>query len=134
VCRKLDGIPLAIELATARMGALAVEQVAQRLDVSLDVLSGANRMSAPRQQTLRATIDWSHKLLSEAEQTFFRRLSVFAGGWTLEAAEAVCSGGGVEENDVLDPARSLRGTVKPTRCRTVTPPSSSPWPKKPNRS
>ncbi|HEY6752424.1 MAG TPA: BTAD domain-containing putative transcriptional regulator, partial [Rubrobacteraceae bacterium] len=96
VCRKLDGIPLAIELATARMGALAVEQVAQRLDSSLDVLSGANRMSAPRQQTLRATIDWSHKLLSEAEQTFFRRLSVFAGGWTLEAAEAVCSGGGVE--------------------------------------
>jgi predicted ATPase/DNA-binding CsgD family transcriptional regulator len=102
VCRKLDGIPLAIELATARMGAFAVEQVAQRLDVSLDVLSGANRTSAPRQQTLRATIDWSHKLLSEAERTFFRRLSVFAGGWTLEAAEAVCSGGGVEEGDVLD--------------------------------
>jgi predicted ATPase/DNA-binding SARP family transcriptional activator/DNA-binding CsgD family transcriptional regulator/Tfp pilus assembly protein PilF len=102
VCLKLDGIPLAIELATARMGALAVEQVAQRLDVSLDVLTGASRVAAPRQQTLRATIDWSHKLLSEAEQTFFRRLSVFAGGWTLEAAEAVCSGGGVEENDVLD--------------------------------
>ena len=87
VCRKLDGIPLAIELATARMGALAVEQVAQRLDVSLDVLSGANRMAAARQQTLRTTIDWSHKLLSEAERTLFRRLSVFAGGWTLEAAE-----------------------------------------------
>jgi predicted ATPase len=61
------------------MGVLAVEQVAQRLDVSLDVLSGANRMSASRQQTLRVTIDWSHKLLSEAERTFFRRLSVFAG-------------------------------------------------------
>jgi predicted ATPase/DNA-binding SARP family transcriptional activator/DNA-binding CsgD family transcriptional regulator len=102
VCRKLGGMPLAIELATARMGALAVEQVAQRLDVSLDVLSGANRTSAPRQQTLRATIDWSHKLLSEAQRTFFRRLSVFAGGWTLEAAEAVCSRGGVEEGDVLD--------------------------------
>jgi predicted ATPase/DNA-binding SARP family transcriptional activator/DNA-binding CsgD family transcriptional regulator len=102
VCRKLDGIPLAIELATARMGALAVEQVAQRLDVSLDVLSGANRMAAARQQTLRTTIDWSHKLLSEAERTLFRRLSVFAGGWTLEAAEGVCSEGGVEENDVLD--------------------------------
>src|SRR5215212_4871259 len=102
VCRKLGGMLLAIELATARMGALAVEQVAQRLDVSLDVLSGANRTSAPRQQTLRATIDWSHKLLSEAQRTFFRRLSVFAGGWTLEAAEAVCSRGGVEEGDVLD--------------------------------
>jgi predicted ATPase len=166
VCWKLDGIPLAIELATARMGALAVEQVAQRLDVSLDVLSGANRMSAPRQQTLRATIDWSHKLLSEAERTLFRWLSVFAGGWTLETAEGVCSGGGVEENDVLDLLRGLvdkslvaagaptGGAVryrmleplrqyarekleeggKPTRCRTVTPPSSSPWPKKPNRS
>lgn len=102
VCRKLDGIPLAIELATARMGAFAVEQVAQRLDVSLDVLTGASRSAAPRQRTLRATIDWSHELLSEAERTFFRRLSVFAGGWTLEAAEAVCSGGGVEEGDVLD--------------------------------
>ena len=102
VCRKLDGIPLAIELATARMGAFAVEQVAQRLDVSLDVLTDASRSAAPRQQTLRATIDWSHKLLSEAERTFFRRLSVFAGGWTLEAAEAVCSRGGIEEGDVLD--------------------------------
>jgi predicted ATPase/DNA-binding SARP family transcriptional activator/DNA-binding CsgD family transcriptional regulator len=102
VCQKLDGIPLAIELATARMGAFAVEQVAQRLDVSLDVLMGASRSAAPRQQTLRATIDWSHKLLSEAERTFFRRLSVFAGGWTLEAVEAVCSGGGVEKGDILD--------------------------------
>jgi predicted ATPase/DNA-binding SARP family transcriptional activator/DNA-binding CsgD family transcriptional regulator len=102
VCWKLDGMPLAIELATARMGALAVEQVAQRLDVSLDVLSGTNRTAAPRQQTLRATIDWSHKLLSETERTFFRRLSVFAGGWTLEAAEAVCPGGSVEEGDVLN--------------------------------
>src|SRR5215203_4534723 len=102
VCRKLDGMPLAIELATARMGALAVEQVAQRLEVSLDVLSGANRTAAPRQQTLRATIDWSHRLLSEDEQAIFRRFSVFAGGWTLEAAEAVCSGDGIEQEDVLD--------------------------------
>ena len=102
VCRKLGGIPLAIELATARMGALAVEQVAQRLEVSLDVLKGASRTTAARQRTLRATLDWSHDLLSEAERALFRRLSVFAGGWTLEAAEAVCSGGGVEEKDVLD--------------------------------
>ena len=102
VCLKLDGIPLAIELATARMGALAVEQVAQRLEISLDVLKGPSRTAAARQRTLRATLDWSHDLLSESERTLFRRLSVFAGGWTLEAAEAVCSGGGVEENVVLD--------------------------------
>ena len=102
VCRKLEGIPLAIELATARMGALAVEQVAQRLDVSLDVLKGASRTAETRQQTLRATLDWSHDLLSETEQALFRRLSVFAGGWSLEAAEAVCSGGVIEHGDVLD--------------------------------
>ena len=102
VCRKLDGIPLAIELATARMGALAVEQVAQRLEVSLDVLKGHSRTAEPRQRTLGATLDWSHGLLSEAERAVFRRLSVFAGGWTLEAAEAVCSGGGIEEDGILD--------------------------------
>jgi len=102
VCRRLDGIPLALELATARMGALAVEQVAQRLEASLDVLKGASRTVAPRQQTLRATLDWSHNLLSEVERALFRRLSDFAGGWTLEAAEAVCSGGVIEHDDVLD--------------------------------
>jgi predicted ATPase/DNA-binding SARP family transcriptional activator/DNA-binding CsgD family transcriptional regulator len=102
VCRKLDGIPLAIELATARMGALAVEQVAQRLEVSLDVLKGASRGAAPRQQTLRATLDWSHRLLSEPERALLRRLSVFAGGGTLEAVEAVCSGEGIGRGDVLD--------------------------------
>jgi non-specific serine/threonine protein kinase len=102
VCRKLEGIPLAIELATARMGALAVEQVAQRLEVSLDVLKGNTRGAAPRQRTLRATLDWSYDLLSEDERTIFKRVSVFAGGWTLEAAEAVCSGDGIEEDDVLD--------------------------------
>ncbi|HEX6711704.1 MAG TPA: tetratricopeptide repeat protein, partial [Rubrobacter sp.] len=102
VCRKLEGIPLAIELATARMGALAVEQVAQRLEVSLDVLQGSDRTAAPRQQTLGATMDWSHDLLSENERVVFRRLSAFAGGWTLEAAEAVASGEGVKEDEVLD--------------------------------
>ena len=102
VCHKLEGIPLAIELATARMGALAVEQVAQRLEKSLDVLKGNTRSAAPRQQTLRATLDWSHGLLSEDERTFFRRLSVFAGGWTLEAAEAVCPGEDIEEDEILD--------------------------------
>jgi predicted ATPase/DNA-binding SARP family transcriptional activator/DNA-binding CsgD family transcriptional regulator len=106
VCHKLEGIPLAIELATARMGALAVEQVAQRLDDSLDVLKGRTRSAAPRQQTLRATLDWSHDLLSEDERTFFRRLSIFAGGWTLEAAEEVCTGVSIEE-DVFDPLGEL---------------------------
>jgi predicted ATPase/DNA-binding SARP family transcriptional activator/DNA-binding CsgD family transcriptional regulator len=102
VCRKLDGIPLAIELATARMGALALEQVAQRLEVTLDVLGGGSRTAAARQRTLRATLDWSHDLLSENERALFRRFSVFAGGWTLEAAEAVCPGGGIDEDEVLD--------------------------------
>jgi predicted ATPase/DNA-binding SARP family transcriptional activator/DNA-binding CsgD family transcriptional regulator len=101
VCRKLDGIPLAIELAAARMGALAVEQVAQRLEDSLDLLAGGSRTVDPRHQTLRATLDWSHDLLSDTEQALFRRLSVFAGGWTLEAAEVVGAGSGVDKEDVL---------------------------------
>jgi predicted ATPase len=96
VCLKLDGISLAIGLATARMGTLAVEQVAQRLERSLDVLRSTSRTAAPRQQTLRATLDWSHNLLSEAERAFFRRLSIFAGGglwrqrkrWALEGASS----------------------------------------------
>jgi predicted ATPase/DNA-binding SARP family transcriptional activator/DNA-binding CsgD family transcriptional regulator len=102
VCRKLDGIPLAIELATARMGALAVEQVAERLEVSLDVLKGGSRTAEPRQQTLRATLDWSYELLSEPERKLFGQLSVFAGGFTLEAAEAVGTGDGIEESEVLE--------------------------------
>jgi len=102
VCRKLEGLPLAIELATARMGALAVEQVAQRLEGSLDVLKGSNRTAEARQQTLRATLDWGHDLLSEVEQGLFWRLSVFSGGWTLEAAEAVCPRGSIVRGDVLD--------------------------------
>jgi predicted ATPase len=99
VCRKLEGIPLAIELATARMGTLAVEQVAQRLEISLDVLAGASRTAVARQQTLRATLDWSHNLLSQSERVLFRRLSVFAGGWILETVEAVCSTEGIAEGD-----------------------------------
>jgi len=79
-----------------------VEQVAQRLEISLDVLKGASRTAAARQRTLRATLDWSHELLSEDERTLFRRLSIFAGGWTLEAVEVVCSGDGIEVDDILD--------------------------------
>jgi predicted ATPase/DNA-binding SARP family transcriptional activator/DNA-binding CsgD family transcriptional regulator len=102
VCRKLAGIPLAIELATARMGTLAVEQVAQRLEASLDVLSAGSRTAEPRQRTLRATLDWSYDLLAADERALFGRLSVFAGGWTLEAAEAVGAGKGIEPHEVLD--------------------------------
>jgi non-specific serine/threonine protein kinase len=90
VCSRLDGIPLAIELAAARVRALTVEQIAARLDDRFRLLTGGSRTALPRQQTLRALIDWSHDLLSEPERVLLRRLSVFVGGWTLEAAEGVC--------------------------------------------
>jgi predicted ATPase/DNA-binding SARP family transcriptional activator/DNA-binding CsgD family transcriptional regulator len=102
VCRRLDGIPLAIELAAAQLKDLAVEQVAGRLEGSLDLLQSSGRTAEPKQQTLRATLDWSHNLLGELESPLFGRLSVFAGGWTLEAAEQVCSGPGIEQYEVLD--------------------------------
>jgi predicted ATPase/class 3 adenylate cyclase len=92
VCQRLDGIPLAIELAAARVKVLPVEKIAERLDDRFHLLTGGSRTALPRQQTLRALIDWSWELLSEPEQALLRRLSVFAGGWTLEAAEAVCGG------------------------------------------
>jgi predicted ATPase/class 3 adenylate cyclase len=102
ICRQLDGIPLAIELAAARTRALSVENIASRLSDRFRLLTTGNRTALPRQQTLRALIDWSYELLSEQERTLFRSLAVFAGGWTLEAAEAVCGGGAVEAADVLD--------------------------------
>jgi predicted ATPase len=102
VCRRLEGIPLAIELAAARIGVLPVEQIAERLDDSLRLLTAGARTALPRQRTLRATLEWSHELLGEPERVLFRRLSIFAGGLTLEAAEAVGSGGGIEQHDVLD--------------------------------
>lgn len=91
LCVRLDGIPLAIELAAARIRALSVDQIAQRLNDRFRLLTGGSRTALPRQQTLRALIDWSYDLLSDEEKTLLRRLSVFAGGWTLEAAEAVCA-------------------------------------------
>ena len=97
ICQQLDGIPLAIELAAARVGALAVGQISERLGDSLKLLTGGDRTATPRQQTLRGTLDWSYDLLSEPEKELFRWLSAFAGGWTLEAAEAVGAGEGVEE-------------------------------------
>jgi non-specific serine/threonine protein kinase len=98
VCRRLDGIPLAIELAAARVQTLSVETMAERLHESFHLVAGGSRTALPRHQTLRALIDWSYRLLSEAERALLRRLSVFAGGWTLEAAEAVC---GEEVFDLL---------------------------------
>ncbi len=102
VCHRLDGIPLALELAAARIKVLAVEQIAARLDDRFRLLTGGSRTVLPRQQTLRAAMDWSYDLLSEAERVLLRRLSAFAGGWTLEAAEGVCAGGDVEASDILD--------------------------------
>jgi predicted ATPase len=90
ICFRLDGIPLAIELAAARVKVLSPEQIAARLDDRFRLLTGGSRTALPRQQTLRAMIDWSYSLLSEQEKTLFRRLAVFVGGWTLEAAESVC--------------------------------------------
>jgi diguanylate cyclase (GGDEF)-like protein len=92
IARRLDGIPLAIELATARLRAMTVQQLAERLDDSFRVLSGGSRTALPRQQTLRALIDWSYQLLSPSERLLFARLSVFAGTWTLDGAMAVCAG------------------------------------------
>src|SRR5439155_11122619 len=107
VCQRLDGIPLAIELAAVRVRVLSVEQIATRLDDRFRLLTGGSRTALRRQQTLRALIDWSHDLLSAEERTLFRRLAVFAGGWSLEAAEAVCSGDGIERDAVLDLLTSL---------------------------
>src|SRR5213079_3004067 len=99
VCQRLDGIPLAIELAAARLRALPVEQIVARLDDRFRLLTGGSRTALPRQQTLRGLIDWSYDLLSPSEQALFRRLSVFAGGWTLEAAEQVCSNREMEASE-----------------------------------
>ena len=107
ISRQLEGMPLAIELAAARVRALSLEQIAQRLEDSLKLLRGDSRTAPQRQRTLRATLDWSYALLSESERVLFLRLSVFAGGWTLEAAEALGSGEGVGNGEVLDPLSRL---------------------------
>jgi len=102
ICRRLDGIPLALELAAARLGVLAVEEVARRLDDRFGLLAAGTKNSLPQHQTLSALIDWSYDHLSKAERKLFCRLSVFAGGWTLDAAEAVCAGDGIQRPTVLD--------------------------------
>ncbi len=107
VCTQLDGIPLAIELAAARVKVLVVEQIAARLRDRFQLLTGGGRTAPPRHQTLRAAMDWSYDLLSEQERALLRRLSVFAGGCTLETVEAVCSGNGIETSQLLDLVTSL---------------------------
>lgn len=107
ICRRLDGLPLAIELAAARARIMPVEQIAQRLDDCFRLLTGGSRTGLAHHQTLRAAIDWSYDLLSDTERQLFERLSVFAGGWMLEAAETVCAGEGIEDLDILDFLTSL---------------------------
>ena len=108
VCRRLGGLPLALELAAAQAEALSPQQIAERLDGALRLLTGGNRM-LPRQETLRAALGWSHALLTESEQLLFRRLAVFAGAFTVEAAERVCSGQGMRPGDILPVLASLVG-------------------------
>src|SRR5271169_4363085 len=107
VCVRLDGIPLALELAAARLGSLSVPEISSRLDQRFRLLTGGSRTALPRHQTLRALIDWSYDLLNPEERMMADRLSVFAGGWTLAAAEAVTAAGGTGEWQVLDQLAAL---------------------------
>jgi predicted ATPase len=102
VCRALDGMPLAIELAAARLRTMSIDQLASRLDDRFRLLTSGSRTALPRHRTLRAMVDWSWELLTDAERMVLRRLSVFSGGASLEAAERVCAGDAVEQDQVLD--------------------------------
>ena len=102
ICRQLDGIPLAIELAAARIKVLNVEKICDKLNDRFRLLTGGNRTALPRQQTLKALIDWSYDLLSEKEKIFFTYLSVFSGGWSLNAAEKICVDGNIKEDEVME--------------------------------
>jgi len=107
ICYRLDGIPLAIELAAPRLRSMSMEELSQGLDQRFALLTDGSRTALPRHRTLRSTIDWSYDLLREPEKLFLQRLSVFAGGWTLAAAAEVCAGEGIEHRDVLDLLTSL---------------------------
>jgi non-specific serine/threonine protein kinase len=102
ICQRLDGLPLAIELAAARTRLLSLDEIGARLADRFGLLTTGSRTAPARQQTLRATLDWSYDLLSAAEQRLLERLAVFVGGWTLAAAEVVCSGEGLEARELLD--------------------------------
>lgn len=108
ICAHLDGIPLALELAAARVKELAAEEIAARLDDRFSFLNQGNRGAIPRHQTLRALFDWSFALLTERERVLFRRVAVFAGGWTLAAAESICAGRGITQHEVQDLLSSLQ--------------------------
>ena len=129
ICERLDGMPLAIELAAARVAALSLDQIAARLGDSLDVLAAGSRTARTRQQTLRATIEWSHDLLTGEERVLFRRLGVFAGGFTLEAAEDVCAGGAIARRRIVDLARAAGRQVarqpRPGSASACSTPSAS---------
>jgi hypothetical protein len=112
VCRRLDGVPLAIELAAARVPAMTPAELAERLDRRFQVLAGGRRGAVERHQTLRAAIDWSYELLSESEQRLLARLAVFVGGCTLDAAEAVCGADGIDRDLVFESlARLVAGSL-----------------------
>ena len=102
ICKRLDGIPLAIELAATRVNVLATEQILNRLDDRFSLLTQGERTALPRHQTLQAMIDWSYNLLSERETVLLQRITTFAGGWTLEAAEDICAGDGLNTYEILD--------------------------------
>lgn len=107
ICRRLDGIPLAIELAAARAKVLSLSNLARRLDERFKILTGGSRTALPRQKTLTALIDWSYDLLSPDERVLFNRVAVFAGSFTLDAAAFTCGGDGIDESDVLELICSL---------------------------
>ena len=107
ICRRLDGIPLAIELAAARVKILSIPSLAQRLNERFNILTGGSRTALPRQKTLGALIDWSYDLLTPQEQLLFNRVGIFAGGFSLDAVTAVCSGEDPDEIEILDLLASL---------------------------
>src|SRR5439155_3208676 len=107
ICRRLDGIPLALELAAARVGAMAPAEIASLLDERFRLLTGGRRRAVERHHTLRATVDWSYSLLDERDRVAFDRLGVFVGGFDTDAAVAVASGDGIEDWDVVDALADL---------------------------
>jgi predicted ATPase/DNA-binding CsgD family transcriptional regulator len=107
ICRRLDGLPLAIELAAARMAILSPDEIRERLDDRFRLLASRRPAGSPRHQTLRAALEWSHDLLAEPEAILLRRLAVFAGSWSMRAAEDICSGGTIDHDDILDLLEAL---------------------------
>ena len=107
ICTRLDGLPLAIELASARLRSMSVDELSERLDQRLALLTDGSRAALPRHRTLRSMLDWSYDLLTEREQAMLRRVAVFAAGWTLASAAQVCAGDGIDASDVIEQLTSL---------------------------